>query len=39
MSSILATMLSMIWGFQNVLLIGLAVYTVGILAMMRIPQR
>ena len=38
MSSILATMLSMTFGFQAVLMIGMGVYAVGILALMRIPE-
>lgn len=38
MSSILATMLSMTFGFQTLQLIGMAVYAVGILALMRVPE-
>jgi hypothetical protein len=37
-SSILATMLSMTYGFQTVLLIGAGVYAVGILTLMRVPE-
>jgi hypothetical protein len=37
-SSILATMLSMTYGFQTVLSIGAAVYAIGILALMRVPE-
>lgn len=37
LSSILATMLSMTFGFQTLQAIGMAVYAVGILALMRTP--
>ena len=37
-SSILATMLSMTFGFQTVLSIGAGVYAIGILALMRVPE-
>jgi spermidine synthase len=38
MSSILATILSMSFGFQAVLMIGMVVYAVGIVSMTRIPE-
>jgi hypothetical protein len=33
----LSTMLAMSFGFRAVLLLGLAIYTVGVLAMLRVP--
>jgi hypothetical protein len=37
MSSILATMLSMTYGFQAVLMVGMAIYAVGVLALVSLP--
>jgi len=37
MSSILATMLSMTFGFQAVLMVGMGIYAVGVLALISVP--